>query len=172
LAGKNVSKYQNLRVKNGHRFPEHIVDGDLNFNRDGEKLYHSHGGRPDTWLEVQLPKSTALKEVKFYNRGDGGQDAIVPYKLLLLDSDRKTLNSFDLTKENLQVFNVTGKASEKKLTENFEKSSGSESSGSRRDSERNYENRSITELEIILKRYLILLQIEKSMGGFHLIIII
>jgi hypothetical protein len=114
LNGNNVARYQNVRANHAHRAPEHIVDGDLNFNRDGDKLYHSHGGRPDDWLEITLPKPTSLKEIKLYNRGDGAFDAIAPFKLVLLDANRVPLSSFNLNQEKLQVFNVTGKAAERK----------------------------------------------------------
>lgn len=113
LDGKNVAKYQNVSAKHAHRFPEHIVDGELSYNRDGEKLYHSHGGRPDDWLEVELSKPTSLNEVRIYARGDCCQEAMAPFKLVLLDVNRKTLESFNLSKEKLITLKVTGKASEK-----------------------------------------------------------
>jgi len=113
LDGKNVAKYQNVSAKHAHRFPQHIVDGELSYNRDGEKLYHSHGGRPDDWLEVELSKPTALNEVRIYARGDCCQEAMVPFKLVLLDKNRSTLESFNLSKEKLITLKVTGKASEK-----------------------------------------------------------
>lgn len=113
LDGKNVAKYQNVSAKHAHRFPEHIVDGELSYNRDGNKLYHSHGGRPDDWLEVELNKPTALNEVRIYARGDCCQEAMAPFKLVLLDANRKALESFNLSKEKLITLKVTGKASEK-----------------------------------------------------------
>ena len=112
----NVAYGQLVTSPNLHRAPEHGVDnfeteGKESFNRHGGKLVHSHGGRKGDYYEIKLASPAAIKQLKFYNRGDCCQDAIVPFKILLLDSNRKELFSNNLNKENLQIIDVTGPAS-------------------------------------------------------------
>jgi len=110
----NVAYGQLVSAPHSHRPPEHGVDNfdgekEPTFNRDGNKLVHSHGGRKGDFYEIELASPTAVKQIKLYNRGDYSEP-ISHFKILLLDSDKKELFSNNFNKENLQVINVTGPA--------------------------------------------------------------
>jgi hypothetical protein len=111
----NVAYGQLVSAPYSHRPPEHGVDNfdgekEPSFNRDGNKLVHSHGGRKEDFYEITLASPTAVKQIKLYNRGDYSEP-ISYFKVVLLDSDRKELFSNNFNKENLQIINVTGPAS-------------------------------------------------------------
>jgi hypothetical protein len=117
LNNTNVAYGQLVTAPHSHRPPEHGVDNfegerEPTFNRNGNKLVHSHGGRRGDFYEIQLASPTAVKQIKLYNRGDYSEP-ISHFKVMLLDSDRRELFSNNFNKENLQIINVTGPASVK-----------------------------------------------------------
>ncbi len=111
----NVAYGQLVTAPHSHRPPEHGVDNfdgekEPSFNRNGNKLVHSHGGRKGDFYEIELASPTAVKQIKLYNRGDYSEP-ISHFKVMLLDSNRRELFSNNFNKENLQIINVNGPAS-------------------------------------------------------------
>ena len=114
LNNTNVAYGQLVTSPHSHRPPEHGVDNfetekEPSFNRNGQKLVHSHGSRKGDFYEIQLAAPTAVKQIKLYNRGDYGEP-ISYFRVVLLDSNRKELFSGNFNKELLQIINVTGPA--------------------------------------------------------------
>jgi hypothetical protein len=113
----NVAYGQLVSAPHSHRPPEHGVDNfegerEPSFNRNGNKLVHSHGSRKGDFYEITLASPTAVKQIKLYNRGDYSEP-ISHFKVMLLDSNRRELFSNNFNKENLQIINVNGPASVK-----------------------------------------------------------
>jgi hypothetical protein len=109
LNNVNVAKYQIAKSPEGYP-PEYAVDG-VELNGPGDR-----GGQMsitgDYW-ELTLGAPTAIKQIKFYNRGCC-YERMEPFRISLLDKDRNVIhNTSNFTKEGVQIFNITGKAAEK-----------------------------------------------------------
>jgi len=109
LNNVNVAKYQIAKSKDGYP-AEYAVDG-VELNGPGDR-----GGQmsvANDWWELTLGAPTAIKQIKFYNRGCC-YERMEPYRIVLLDKDRNVIhNTSNFTKDGVQIFNITGKAAEK-----------------------------------------------------------
>jgi len=109
LNNVNVAKYQIAKSKDGYP-AEYAVDG-VELNGPGDR-----GGQmsiANDWWELTLGAPTAIKQIKFYNRGCC-YERMEPFRISLLDKDRNVIyNTPNFVQEGVQIFNITGKAVEK-----------------------------------------------------------